>query len=239
MSNHGAPVLDADPKYCWVPTEIQRCSDLVDGKQWIAAFEQHLKAEPRPTRQLRMTVSEGDNPQFWTSAGSTLRARNDALRKMQACARPVTLQTGHDVLFWFNIGPHAEKRDRVYVTDAKCPHQGICLSTGELKDVEDLGDQRRGMVRCPRHNKIFDLETGLSPGNCEALRVYPSKFHQGQYYVQVPSSEAGRLQQVETDGDIEMLEEPDADQLLSRLPPTPVTNILKAKRALGPSQTLS
>ena len=25
-----APILDPDPSYCWVPTEIQRCSDLVE-----------------------------------------------------------------------------------------------------------------------------------------------------------------------------------------------------------------
>ena len=188
-------VLDAeDPRYCWVPTEIQRCGDLVDGSQWIAALEQHLKAEPQPGRQLRMTVSDGDNPQFW-AAGATLRARNDALRKMQPPAREVTLLTRHKVLFWFNVGPGVQKRDRVYVTDSTCPHQGACLLAGELKDVEDLANQRKAMVRCPRHNKSFDLSTGESPGNCERLRVYPCKFHQGRYYVQVPVSETSSMLQ--------------------------------------------
>ncbi|CAE7600462.1 unnamed protein product, partial [Symbiodinium necroappetens] len=185
-----------DPRYCWVPTDIQRCSDLVDGSQWISALEQHLKAEPKPSRQLRMTVSEGDAPQFWASAAHTLRARNDALRKMQPPARKVRLLTQHEVLFWFNVGPGVQKRDRVYVTESKCPHQGVCLMGGELKDVEDIvNEEKVPMVRCPRHNKTFDLRTGESLGNCERLRVFPCKFHQGRYYVQVPVAEtSGTLQ---------------------------------------------
>ena len=198
MSQPSEPIgliLDSeDPRYCWVPTEIQRCSDLVDGSQWISALEQQLQAEPKPSRQLRMTVSEGDNPQFW-AAGATLRARNDALRKMQPPARKLTLLTQHEVLFWFNVGPGIQKRDRVYVTDSICPHQGVCLLEGELKDVEDLANQRQAMVRCPRHNKTFDLRTGESMGNCERLRVYPAKFHQGRYYVQVPVSETNGMLQ--------------------------------------------
>ena len=200
-----------DPRYCWVATDIQRCSDLVDGSQWISALEQHLKAaEPKSEpglgpgsgpgsggsgRQLRMTVSEGDAPQFWASA-HTLRARNDALRKMQPPARKVRLLTQHEVLFWFNVGPGVQKRDRVYVTDSKCPHQGVCLLAGELKDVEDIvNEEKVPMVRCPRHNKTFDLRTGESLGNCERLRVFPCKFHQGRYYVRVPVAEtSGTLQ---------------------------------------------
>ena len=33
------------------------------------------------------------------------------------------------------------------------------------------GAEKRGMVRCPRHNKTFDLATGESPGNCEILQT--------------------------------------------------------------------
>ena len=35
------------------------------------------------------------------------------------------LPNQQEVLFWFNVGPEKENRDRVYVTDAKCPHQGL------------------------------------------------------------------------------------------------------------------
>eukprot|EP00438_Fugacium_kawagutii_P021441 Skav226901 [mRNA] locus=scaffold853:7472:9646:- [translate_table: standard] len=31
--------------------------------------------------------------------------------------------------------------------------------------------RRRGMVRCPRHNKTFDLATGEAPGTCEVLKT--------------------------------------------------------------------
>ena len=202
----GIVVDSEDPRYCWVPTDIQRCSDLVDGSQWISALEQQLKAEPKPTRQLRMTVSEGDNPQFWASTACTLRARNEALRKMQPPAKKVTLLTQHEVLFWFNVGSGVQKRDRVFVTDSKCPHQGLCLLAGELKDVEDLAQLGSHgcsaqmvptvpMVRCPRHNKTFDLRTGESLGNGERLRVYPCKFDQGRYYVKVPVTETNGMLQ--------------------------------------------
>jgi len=250
-----------DPRYCWVATDIQRCSDLVDGSQWISALEQHLKAaEPKSEpglgpgsgpgsggsgRQLRMTVSEGDAPQFWASA-HTLRARNDALRKMQPPARKVRLLTQHEVLFWFNVGPGVQKRDRVYVTDSKCPHQGVCLLAGELKDVEDIvNEEKVPMVRCPRHNKTFDLRTGESLGNCERLRVFPCKFHQGRYYVRVPVAEtSGTLQAFSNescmmpDEDVDMTEEPDTKRPRFCLLPTPVANAMRTHRMLGQTSTL-
>ena len=37
--------------------------------------------------------------------------------------------------------------------------RGVCLLAGELRDVEDLAG-KRPLVRCPRHNKTFDLQTG-------------------------------------------------------------------------------
>ena len=37
---------------------------------------------------------------------------------------------------------------------------------------KDLGSSLRGLVRCPRHNKTFDLQTGESPGNCEILQTF-------------------------------------------------------------------
>lgn len=214
VTNSGC-YLDPDPSYCWVPTEIQRCSDLVDGQKWIESFESMLKDESketpgmRPRRSLRSTLSDGDAPHFWSSVtgaadAMTTRGRNEVLRKMHTPpARKVVLPNKQEVLFWFNIGPAQENRDRVYVTEANCPHQGVCLLSGELKDIEDLAGPggpgaalataavgRRGMVRCPRHNKTFDLATGEALGalNCEVLQTFPSRFQDGRFYVRVPTS---------------------------------------------------
>ncbi|CAL1134471.1 unnamed protein product [Cladocopium goreaui] len=240
-----APILDPDPSYCWVPTEIQRCSDLVDGQKWIESFEAMLKDESketpagaRPRRSLRSTLSDGDAPHFWSSAtvadAVTTRGRNEVLRKMHTPpARKVVLPNKQEVLFWFNIGPARENRDRVYVTEANCPHQGVCLLSGELKDIEDLAGPaaasagRRGMVRCPRHNKTFDLASGESLGalNCEVLQTFPSRFQDGRFYVRVPTDQLISAQEQETDStDVEMkdatmepeLKRPRFDQL-----PTP------------------
>lgn len=197
-----APLFFEENGINWVRTEVSKGSDLVNGKAWIAEFERRLtlakevpqSAGQKPTRRrlLRQVATDGDNPQYWaTSKEPPLHLRNDVLRMMESermdhtkgPGRKVRLATGHDVIFWFNVGPPGDVRERVYVTDARCPHQGVCLNTGELKDIEDVGGTRRGMVRCPRHNKIFDLRTGESPGNAEKLRTYPARYEQGHWYV--------------------------------------------------------
>ncbi|CAJ1403634.1 unnamed protein product [Effrenium voratum] len=218
-----------DPAYCWVPTEIQRCSDLVDGHQWITSFEEKLKAQPeqgagRSLRSLRATLSEGDAPQFWGPTPPA-RSRNQVLRSMQPPATKVVLPTkpATEVLFWFNVGPGRDNRDRVYVTEARCPHQGMCLMSAELKDVEDLADNRRGMVRCPHHNKTFDLATGESPGNAETLKTYLCRFEGGRFYAK----------------DVEMVDaEPDQKRARFDALPSPVLNTVRTSRILGRNRTL-
>mmetsp|Transcript_106068 Transcript_106068/g.306798 ORF Transcript_106068/g.306798 Transcript_106068/m.306798 type:complete len:232 (-) Transcript_106068:217-912(-) len=155
----------------------------------------------RTRRLLRQTATEGDNPQFWGSAGpnlANLGLRNEALEEMRpeklfgpgadmsrGPGRRVRLPTGEEVIFWFNVGPPGMPRERVYVTSAHCPHQGVCLNTGELRDIEDMAGVKRAMVRCPRHHKTFDLKTGESPGNAERLQVFPCRFEHGYWYVAV------------------------------------------------------
>ncbi|CAE8640152.1 unnamed protein product [Polarella glacialis] len=209
------PLLVSDGELCWVRTEIRRGPDLVDGSGWIAEFQKRCREAPALSgraRLLRQTVSEGDNPQFWSKAGDTpLPLRNEVLKVMQKeKGQPgsrAKLATGQDVIFWFNVGPPGEPRNRVYVTDARCPHQGVCLLEGELKDIEDVAGTRRGMVRCPRHNKTFDIQSGQSPGNSEELRVYPCRFEHGHWYVGVSGRESEAAQAV----DVEMpaAEEPE------------------------------
>jgi len=97
--------------------------------------------------------------------------------------RKLKLPTGEDVIFWFNVGAPGPLQRRVYVTEARCPHQGVCLLSGELTEIEDATGLTNAFVRCPRHNKRFNLQSGLSPGNSEVLRTYPSRFMHGFWYL--------------------------------------------------------
>jgi len=204
------PVIVVDGGLRWVRTEIRKGADLVDGSGWIDTFNSRLsevqqspkeQQPPRSRRLLRQTATDGDCPQFWGSAGlnlANLGLRNEVLDKMRpdrlfgpsadmsrGPGRMVRLATGEDVIFWFNVGPPGLPRERVYVTSAYCPHQGVCLNTGELRDIEDVAGVKRAMVRCPRHHKTFDLKTGESMGNAEKLPVYPCRFEHGHWYVAV------------------------------------------------------
>lgn len=53
----------------------------------------------------------------------------------------------------------------------------LCLKT------MPQGAEKRGMVRCPRHNKTFDLATGESPGNCEILQTSLGILKTWDFYV--------------------------------------------------------
>lgn len=205
-----APALVDSDGLRWVRTEISRGSDLVDGTAWIAEFKKRLttaaaapaSVAPARRRLLRQVATDGDCPQYWGSTvDPPLPLRNEVLKQMspELCFGPgadtsrgpgkkVRLVTGEEVIFWFNVGQPGQPRERVYVTNARCPHQGVCLNTGELKDIEDVAGVKRGMVRCPRHNKTFDLKTGESPGNAERLPIYPCRFEHGHWYVAVGSS---------------------------------------------------
>lgn len=64
---------------------------------------------------------------------------------------------------------------------------GVCLLGSELQEIEDAAGARRALARCPRHNKTFDLRSGVSSGNPETLKVYPCRFDpdEGRWYVGV------------------------------------------------------
>ena len=112
--------------------------------------------------------------------GLKLRHPNEAVR----------LATGEEVLFWFNVGQYPDDwplEGKVHVTAAHCPHQGVPLSTGELRVIEDIENIPRACVRCPRHNRHFDLRTGLGHGCDGVLPTYPAKLFRdhGCFYVNV------------------------------------------------------
>eukprot|EP00438_Fugacium_kawagutii_P021442 Skav226902 [mRNA] locus=scaffold853:11397:14706:- [translate_table: standard] len=131
-----------DGDYCWLPTEIQRCSDLVDGGKWINTFESMLQQESRestvqrPRRCLRSALSDGDAPQFWTPATAvaanvegalSARGRNEVLRKMHSPpARKVVLPNKQEVLFWLLAGCAGWTLDR---------GQGPCHTESSLQGV--------------------------------------------------------------------------------------------------------
>eukprot|EP00930_Biecheleria_cincta_P081268 TRINITY_DN7008_c0_g1_i1.p1 TRINITY_DN7008_c0_g1~~TRINITY_DN7008_c0_g1_i1.p1 ORF type:complete len:317 (-),score=52.64 TRINITY_DN7008_c0_g1_i1:467-1417(-) len=163
-------IRDDDDDVSWFRTDIRRGSDLVDGKSWMQSFRESLA----------------------NSADKTNFAKNRILRDLaKVCppGRKVKLATGQEVIFWFNVGRPGPMRERVYVTEAKCPHQGVCLLTGELGEIEDAAGVAHGVVRCPRHNKTFHLQTGHSQGNREILKTYPCKFKHGFWYVGVDNQE--------------------------------------------------
>lgn len=153
----------------------------------------------RRLRVLQQVASAGDEPQYWARAGDLSNAeRNRLLEEMRRDGQPSPgrrsmLPTGDEVIFWFNAGPVADDgstvpmADRVFVTGARCPHQGVCLAEGELREIEDLAGVRRPVVRCPRHNRLFDICTGEGQGNYDTLRRYRARFiqeHQ-RFYVEV------------------------------------------------------
>jgi len=205
-----APLVVEHEGLTWLRTDVRRGPDLVDGKAWIEAFQRRLAVVQesdgaqagRPRMLSRQTASCGDAPQFWGKAGDApLPVRNEVLKQMQSeyqdasrgPGRKVRLPTGQDVIFWFNVGAAAAlgkpPRERVNVTAAYCPHQQLCLNAGELKDIEDISGTRHCMVRCSRHNKMFDLRTGESPGNSEVLRIYPCRFVHDHWYVGIGAEE--------------------------------------------------
>jgi len=166
----------------WVRTPIRRASDLVDGQAWIQDFGRRLGE----LSQGSVGRSVGSSISNARGASSMRCAEGRVLREMaKVCppGRKLRLPTGEEVIFWFNIGAPGPLQRRVYVTEARCPHQGVCLLSGELAEIEDATGLNHAFIRCPRHNKRFNLQSGLSPGNAEVLRTYPSRFMHGFWYV--------------------------------------------------------
>mmetsp|Transcript_17933 Transcript_17933/g.47359 ORF Transcript_17933/g.47359 Transcript_17933/m.47359 type:complete len:273 (+) Transcript_17933:46-864(+) len=159
-------------------------------------------AAPGRRRLLRQVASAGDEPQYWKTSGEL--ANSDKNRLMERLrneagytgpGRRVVLPTGDEVMFWFNVGPGADRldvpaADRVFVTSAACPHQQVCLEGGELREIEDLAGTKKSVIRCPRHNRLFDVSTGEGEGNLLSLRKYPARFfHQHKrFYVAIGPS---------------------------------------------------
>mmetsp|Transcript_97195 Transcript_97195/g.208458 ORF Transcript_97195/g.208458 Transcript_97195/m.208458 type:complete len:288 (+) Transcript_97195:101-964(+) len=217
MASSGAAssnaVQEAPEQFCfegklWARTDICKGPDLVNGTYWMADFQRRCReaTEARPSgapgerrsRLLRQAASAGDEPQYWKHAGELSNPeRNRLLKEMADSGLPapgkrVVLSTGDEVMFWFNVGPMADKVSPppVFVTSARCPHQGLCLSGGELKEIEDLAGHRKPVVRCPRHNRLWDVISGEGQGNSDTLRVYDARYFRehGRFYVAVKSA---------------------------------------------------
>lgn len=167
----------------WIRTPIRRASDLVDGQAWIQDFKRRFQ-ELAQKGGIGRDVGSGSSNGRGTS--SMRLAEGRVLREMaKVCppGRKLRLPTGEEVIFWFNVGAPGPLQRRVCVTEARCPHQGVCLLSGELTEIEDATGLTHAFVRCPRHNKRFNLQSGLSPGNTEVLKTYQCRFMFGFWYV--------------------------------------------------------
>eukprot|EP00404_Azadinium_spinosum_P062776 CAMPEP_0180702640 /NCGR_PEP_ID=MMETSP1038_2-20121128/6223_1 /TAXON_ID=632150 /ORGANISM="Azadinium spinosum, Strain 3D9" /LENGTH=288 /DNA_ID=CAMNT_0022734405 /DNA_START=104 /DNA_END=969 /DNA_ORIENTATION=+ len=218
MASSGAAssnaVQEAPEQFCfegklWARTDICKGPDLVNGTYWMADFQRRCReaTEARPSgapgerrsRLLRQAASAGDEPQYWKHAGGALKPGAEQAAQGDGGQRPSgtgeacrSFSTGDEVMFWFNVGPMADKVSPppVFVTSARCPHQGLCLSGGELKEIEDLAGHRKPVVRCPRHNRLWDVISGEGQGNSDTLRVYDARYFRehGRFYVAVKSA---------------------------------------------------
>ncbi|SEN35898.1 FAD-dependent oxidoreductase [Palleronia pelagia] len=66
----------------------------------------------------------------------------------------------------------------VFAVAATCPHKGVPLKMGAVKD---------GKLICPAHRAMFDLESGdlLAPPACESIASYPVRVDGEDVYVTV------------------------------------------------------
>jgi len=200
----------------WARTDISKGGDLINGKAWIQAFQDRCASMAATAtapsvgrrRLLRQVASTGDEPQYWARSGDLANSdRNRVLEHMAAegCPRPgrrVLLPNGGEVIFWFNVGATADfgpPAERVFVTAARCPHQGVCLTDGELKEIEDLAGTKKAVIRCPRHNRLFDVTTGLGEGSPDTLQTFPARFvhEHRRFYVAVGPARAATLPNAE------------------------------------------
>eukprot|EP00747_Dinoflagellata_sp_TGD_P166220 gnl/TRDRNA2_/TRDRNA2_188677_c0_seq1.p1 gnl/TRDRNA2_/TRDRNA2_188677_c0~~gnl/TRDRNA2_/TRDRNA2_188677_c0_seq1.p1 ORF type:complete len:425 (+),score=57.69 gnl/TRDRNA2_/TRDRNA2_188677_c0_seq1:31-1305(+) len=180
-----APALiEDDDGSRWIRSDVKTGADLINGQAWIAEFSSRFEKA-----RAEAVAATGAAPSGAASGPvRDLPLRNRILKQMAGVSAPgrkVRLSTGEDVIFWFNVGAPGPPQSRVYVTEATCPHQHVCLLGGELTEIEDLvgGTGRHAIVRCPRHNKSFNLRTGESRGHAEKLRTYPHRFQNGYMYV--------------------------------------------------------
>lgn len=67
-----------------------------------------------------------------------------------------------------------------YAVDAACPHRGGPLADGIVCDHA---------VRCPLHDRSFDLRTGAGPGG-DRVQTYPVQVRDGMVLVGVGSPAA-------------------------------------------------
>lgn len=69
-----------------------------------------------------------------------------------------TFRVGDDEIAVFRL-----RDGRVLATQARCPHQGGPLAVGIVGG---------GTVLCPLHGRRFDLASGHSVGDCDALKTF-------------------------------------------------------------------
>lgn len=250
----------------WVRTTISRGRDLIDGRQWVASFKRRCdefkaskaaaaatgspggQGEEQPRRRLlRQVASNGDQPQYWKRSDDLPPAeRNRLLEQMSAPAGiQERLPTGEEVILWFNVANEADDVppvNRVFVTSAHCPHQGVCLAGGELQEIEDLNRTKHPVIRCPRHNRLFDLRTGEGQGNFQNLRCYPARFvpEFKRFYVAVdeaPQQQEGLWlpRAAGLRASMSAAELPSAEALVSSAPPSQGDDATMGAAPTGPA----
>ncbi len=82
------------------------------------------------------------------------------------------------VLDGTRIAVFRSRADRLYATQAECPHRGGPLADGLVADKT---------IVCPLHEYRFDLRNGAFAGkNCKDLKVYPIRIDEaGEMHVSV------------------------------------------------------
>jgi nitrite reductase (NADH) small subunit len=83
----------------------------------------------------------------------------------------VRLEIGETIVAVFRVG------DRIFAVGDQCPHMGASLSEGFLDGK---------LIVCPWHGWTFDLESGTSPFDDDAIvPVYRVVVEDGEVYVEV------------------------------------------------------
>lgn len=222
-----APPVIEDGEYRWVRTNVRRGSDLIDGQAWIAEFTRRLAEEAEAGEGAN--CHSGQRPSRRAVSSADMVLRNRVLKDVSKASPPgrkIRLSTGEDVIFWFNVGPPGPLRSRVHVTEARCPHQGVCLLGGELREIEDAMGISSASIRCPRHNKVFDLRSGASHGNAEVLRTFPCRFEHGHWYVGLDPGDSFREQLAPGTPNATAVSEPSSGQKM----PWPRADLVQDRR---------
>ncbi len=153
-----------------VPKPVAGCAALPQippgvGRAPAAVAEPPKPAEPaiplhEDTKvEMQAVVSEPPVASEWISVATMDELVEGKGKHVQAGVKQVAL---------FKVG------DRVYATEAACPHQGGPIADGTLEGLN---------VTCPWHKWCFDLATGESKSGPSRLLTYESKLENGQVFV--------------------------------------------------------